>query len=349
MKEVSVSQEFTTPTFADYFVEIRKQARKNFLDDVHRLIDWKPIEKILRKKYRKFASADGRPAYPPLPMFKLLLLQRWYGLSDPGLEDALYDRISFLKFSGFSLGSSLPDHSTICRFRNTLMELGIYEKLFGEINRQIEAHGLLVKEGAIVDATIVESSRRPRKVIEVMAEDRSEEESSSDISSPKITYSDDHDATWVRKGKKPYYGYKAHMAVDTREGFILNGHVTPAHVADTTEFEKLMENLSLPDTSPVCADKGYASMKNRDLLAARGYEDAIMHKAAREKPLTPFQRLINRIISAFRYRVEQGMGTLKKHYGFTRMRYRGLSKGNMEFLLNAMAFNLKKAVRMIET
>lgn len=347
MKEVSVSQEFTTPTFADYFVEIRKQSRKSFLDDVHRLIDWKPIEKIVRKKYRKVASADGRPAYPPLPMFKLLLLQRWYGLSGPGLEDALYDRISFIKFSGFSLGSSLPDHSTICRFRNTCMELGIYEKLFGEINRQIESHGLLVKEGAIVDATIVESSRRPRKVIEVMAEDRSEEE--TDTPPPQITYSDDHGATWVRKGKKPYYGYKTHVVVDTREGFILNGHVTPAHVADTTEFEKLMENLSLAEASPVCADKGYASKKNRDLCAARGYEDAIMHKAARGKPLTPFQRFINRIISAFRYRVEQGMGTLKKHYGFTRMRYRGLSKGNMEFLLNAMAFNLKKAVRMIET
>ena len=91
------------------------------------------------------------------------------------------------------------------------------------------------------------------------------------------------------------------------------------------------------------------SKKNRDLLAAHGYEDAIMHKAARGKPLTFFQRLMNRIISAFRFRVEQGMGTLKKHYGFARMRYLGLKKGNMEFLLIAMAFNLKKAARMIET
>lgn len=340
---------FTAPTFADYFVEIRKQSRKNFLDDVDRLIDWKPIERILRKKYRKVASADGRPAYPPVPMFKLLLLQRWYGLSDPGLEDALYDRISFITFSGFSLGSTLPDHSTICRFRNTCMELGIYEKLFAEINQQIQSHGLFVKEGAIVDATIVESSRRPRKVIEVMPEDRCEDESSQEPSSHQITYSDDHDATWVRKGKKPYYGYKAHVAVDTGEGFVLNGHVTPAHVADTTEFEKLIENLSLAEASPVCADKGYASQKNRMVLAAHGYEDAIMQKAARGKPLTSFQRFINRIISAFRYRVEQGMGIFKKHYGFTRMRYLGLKKGNMEFLLNTMAFNLKKAARMIET
>ncbi len=338
---------FTTPTFADYFVGIRKQTRKSFLDEVNHLIDWKPIEKILRKKYRKTASADGRPAYPPLPMFKLLLLQRWHGLSDPGLEDALYDRISFIRFSGFSLGSSLPDHSTICRFRNALMELGISEKLFEEINRQIESHGLLVKEGAIVDATIVESARRPRKVIEIMAEDRNEEEPDN-TPPPRITYSDDYDATWVKKGKKPYYGYKAHVVVDTHEGFILGGHITPAHVADTTELEKLLTNLCLPDASPVCADKGYASQKNRMLLTTHGYEDGIMYKAARGKPLTILQRIMNRIISSVRYRVEQGMGTLKKHYGFTRMRYLGISKGNMEFLLNAMAFNLKKAARMIQ-
>ena len=228
------------------------------------------------------------------------------------------------------------------------MELGIYEKLFGEINRQIESHGLLVREGAIVDATIVESSRRPRKVIEVMAEDRNEEEPSSEAPSLQITYSDDHDATWVRKGKKPYYGYKTHVVVDTQEGFILNGHVTPAHVADTTEFEKLLTNLSLPDTSPVCADKGYASMKNRNLRAARSYEEQSCTRQSGENLLLSSSALSTESSAAVRYRVEQGMGTLKKHYGFTRMRYLGLSKGNMEFLLNAMAFNLKKAVRMIE-
>ena len=92
--------------------------------------------------------------------------------------------------------------------------------------------------------------------------------------------------------------------------------MTPAHVADTTEFERLIETLSLTDASPVCADKGYASQKNRMILTTYGYGDAIMHKTARGKTLAYFQCLIKRIISAFRYRVEQDMGTLKKHYGF---------------------------------
>ena len=111
-----------------------------FLDKIDQFIDFKEMEKLLKKKYKKIASADGRPAYPPLPMFKSLLLQRLYGLSDPGLEEALNDRISFIRFSGFSLVSSLPDHSTICRFRNALLELNLYKKLFKEINRQLESN-----------------------------------------------------------------------------------------------------------------------------------------------------------------------------------------------------------------
>jgi len=280
-------------------------------------------------------------------MFKLLLLQRWYGLSDPGVEEAVNDRISLIRFSGLSICSTLPDHSTICRFRNVLLELNLFETLFEEINRQREEKGILVREsnGAIVDATIIESSRRPRKVIEVMAEDRREEEcTTEEISSFPITYSDDPDATWVKKGKKPYYGYKAHIAVDTQDGFILGGHVTAAHVADTSEFERLLVESNLAPDALVVADKGYSSVKNRALLAERGYRDGIMHKAVRGKPLTVVQRLMNRFISSVRYRVEQGIGTLKRGYRFSRMRYTGVKKGTMEFILTAITFNLKKAV-----
>jgi IS5 family transposase len=339
-----VTDKFTTPGFADYFIEQRKHVN-TFLDKIDQFIDWKHVEKLLKKKYKKTMSADGRPAYPPLPMFKLLLLQRWYGLSDPGLEEALNDRISFIRFSGFSLTSSLPDYSTICRFRNNLLELGLYEKLFGEIIKQLESKGLLVREGAILDATIVESSRRPRKVMEIMPEDRKEEE--TDIV-PAVSYSNDADANWIKKGKKPYYGYKAHVSVDAKEGYVLGGHVTPANVADTTELEKLINESSLPKGSVVLADKGYASEKNRDILAEKKLKNGIMDKAVRNKPLTFVQRILNRFISSVRYKVERSIGTLKRGYHFTRMRYTGLKKGNMEFLLNATAFNLKKAARMVE-
>lgn len=330
--------------FADYLIEQRKHSN-TFLDKMDQFIDWNHIGKLLKKKYKKTMSADGRPAYPPLPMFKLLLLQRWYGLSDPGLEEALNDRISFIRFSGFSLASSLPDYSTICRFRNSLLELGLYEKLFEEIVRQLEGRGLLVREGAIVDATVIESSRRPRKAVEIIPEDRKEEET---VAPPVISYSNDIDATWIKKGKKPYYGYKAHISVDAKDGYVLGGHVTPANVADTTELEKLVDELDLPKGSMIFADKGYASENNRSILAEKKLNNGIMDKAVRNKPLTPIQIIINRLISSIRYKVERSIGTLKRGYHFCRMRYLGLKKGNMEFLLNGIAFNLKKAAAMVE-
>jgi transposase, IS5 family len=126
----------------------------------------------------------------------------------------------------------------------------------------------------------------------------------------------------------------------------LGGHVTSAHVADTTEFPTLLTEASLPEGSFICAGKGDASAKNRSLLTGHG--DAIMHKAARNRPLTVIERCINRLISSIRYRVEQTLGTFKRLYGFSRMRYRGTPKGNMELHLIGTAFNLKKAAAMVE-
>jgi len=179
-----------------------------------------------------------------------------------------------------------------------------------------------------------------------MPEDRHEEK--SEMPASVVTYSDDPDAKWIKKGKKAYYGYKGHISVDAKEGFILRGHITPASTADTTELERIITESHLPEGSFVFADKGYASDKNRSILADNKLIDGIMHKAYRNKPLDIAQRFINRFISSVRYKVEQTIGTLKRGYQFFRMRYKGLEKGNMEFLLNAMAFNLKKAAAMIE-
>ncbi len=128
------------------------------------------------------------------------------------------------------------------------------------------------------------------------------------------------------------------------------GYFTGRHpsTADTTELERIVNESGIPEGSPVFADKGYASAGNRSILADKKLIDGIMHKVYRNKPLTSAQRIINRLISSVRYKVEQSIGTLKRGYQFFRMRYKGLKKGNMEFLLNAMAFNLKKAAAMIE-
>jgi IS5 family transposase len=154
--------------------------------------------------------------------------------------------------------------------------------------------------------------------------------------------------TWIKKGKKAYYGYKAHISVDAKDGYVLGGHVTPANVADTTELEKLVNELDLPEGSMIFADKGYASENNRAILTRKKLGNGIMDKAVRNKPLTSIQTIINKLISSIRYKVERSIGTLKRGYHFSRMRYLGLKKGNMEFLLNSIAFNLKKAAAMVE-
>ena len=335
----------TDESFFDYCID-QRLSKKSFLTDVDRLIDWKPIEKQLKKHYKKTQSADGRPAYPPLPLFKMLLLQRWYNLSDPGLEEAVNDRLSFLRFTGFSFESSIPDETTICRFRNELLKKGLYKKLLNRINHQLEKQEILVKKGAIVDAALVTSSRRPRKVIDLMPEDRREDES-PDSPDHQVSYSDDAEAAWVKKGNQPYYGYKVHMATDALQGFILGGHITPANRADTVELERVVDDLDLPPETVVLADKGYCSRRNREMLRKRGLHDGIMERAARFCPLSDESKGRNRLISRLRYIVEQGFGTLKRRYSFVRARYVGRVKTEMEFHLTAMAFNIRKAVGML--
>ena len=312
------------PGIADYVAAQRKH-KDCFLDEIDRLIDWKPLEKVLRNKLKRVANAVGNPAYPPLLMFKILLLQRWYNLSDMAVEEALCDRLSFVRFVGLSLDhDEVPDATTICRFRQSLVVRTILKRLLDKLNHQLERQELLVREGIIVDASVVSSACRPLKVLDVLPEDR--EENSDDAPDVIINYSDDADAAWLRKGNRAYYGYNIHATTNSRDGFVLGGHATPA-------------NRSM----------GYSSQLNRYVFQVLGLSGGIMHKAARNPELTPAERAANRQVSSVRLKMERAFGTIKRGYGFFRARYLGLAKVELEFLLYAMAFNLKKAVLRVES
>ena len=333
----------TAPDFADCLVP--HSPKQSFLSKVDEVIDWKPIEKQLKKQYWRTQNAIGNAAYPALPMFKALLLQRWYELSDAALEESLYDRVSFIRFCGFQMSGPRPDETTICRFRSALREVKLYERLFKTLNQQLEAGGLLVKSGAIVDATLVESQRRPTKIIEVEPED--EDDVDQATAQARVFYSDDTEANWTVKMGRPHYDYKRHMAVDSRNGFILGGHVTSASRSDMNELESTLEDADLKAGTLVMADKGYCSRANRERLSRLGHYDGIMHKTARGRALDPEQKEFNRTISKLRYQVERAFGTLKRDYGFRRARYLGQAKLEVEFFLNAFCFNVKKAVRLV--
>ena len=333
-----------TKTFGFADLAVKNKGNNKFLSSVNDLINWTKLEKIIKKYDKRGKSVDGTPAYSSLLLFKIILLQTWFNLSDPQVEEAVNDRISFMKFLDLSISSDIPDHSTICRFRNMLNDKKVFEKLFKEVNIQLEKLNLIVKTGAIVDASIVSANRRPRKVMEVIPEDRKEDEITGE--SVVIEYSKDPDARWIKKGRKSLFGFKIHNAVDGN-GFILGGSVTSANVADMKELENILLDIDLPNGSSLMADKGYAYKINRELLKECGYEDLIMVKKQRGKDLSDFDKSLNKAISKIRYRVEQTFGLLKLHFGFDRARYVGIDKFEMEYRIKAMAFNIKKAVGIL--
>jgi IS5 family transposase len=326
--------------FADQAAHRRQRSQKT-PEKIDAIIDWRPIEELLDKELDRRPNAVGSPAYPALGMFKALLLQSWYGLSDRELSENLEDRISFSHFCGFSLDHEVPDNSTICRFRNQLHAKGLAKPLLDMINAQIEAGGLEIKAGIIVDASLVESSRRPRKRQDVV-----ELEDGSGGHEVKTTYSGDVEAAWTVKGGKAYYGYKAHVAVDAEMGFVLAGHATAANQPDCKELMAVVQECGLEQGAPVFADKGYSGQEYSRQLEKAGYFDGIMYKASRNRPLSNAQRLVNKAISRVRGKVERAFGTLKKDHRMARARYLGTAKVGLQLLLDAMAFNLKKAARL---
>ncbi len=329
-------------TFGD--IAIAGRNKNEFLKKVDALINWNPIEKLLKKHLKRGANAIGNPAYSELLLFKILLLQTWYNLSDPKVEEAIYDRVSFMFFLDLSTDSKVPDYSTICRFRNSLINKNLDKKLFFEINKQLTKEGILVKNGAVIDATIISSSRRPRKNDELITEDRNEFKTEETKLESRIetTYSKDLEAKWIKKRGKCFYGYKIHNAVN-KEGYILGGVITGANAADVSHLEDVLKEVNLTEGLPVLADKGYPSEKNVNAVESRGLVNKIMRKATRSKKLTEEDQIFNKEISKYRFVVEQTFGLLKLHFGFTKMRYISKRKATLEYYLKSLSFNIKKA------
>lgn len=289
------------PSFADIAVVGRRNKMQNpFLSQINQLVDWRPISSLLNKRCLKQAtSPNGAPSYPPLLLFKILLLETWYGLSDREVEERINDSISWSDFLDLGLTSASPDHSTICRFRLELVDKGIMEKLFKLFNKQLQRHGIMtIKEGAIVDASIVDSPSKPsggRQI--VIADDREdtrtdEEKAAEEAYQQQVVSTKpgvDYEARWVKKGQAYRYGYKKHTLTDS-QGPVLEVITTTANVSDTTQFAPLAEKARLPEGTLILADKGYTAQKNRAALKVLQLEDGIMHKATRDKPLTASQK-----------------------------------------------------------
>ena len=297
------------------------------LDGLNELISWSRIEKHL---FDIHSSATGEKAWPPLLMFKALLLQSWYNLSDPQLEKQLARDLLFRRFVELDLSEPVPDHSTFWRFRQTLDRAGLMEQLLEEVNQQLCEQGLYIKSGevSIVDASVVEAKQsRPNK--------------GKDGSNTQ-----DKEADWnVKKAsdgkRKSTYGFKAHLNVD-EDGLIKAADYSKGSSHDSNHFIGLLSGQE----SAAYADSAYQSEKHDTWLSERGIENRLTKRAYRNRPLTEKDKQFNRLHSGVRSTVERVFGVLKQHYGMAKARYLGLSRNRTRFELMCVAHNMKRGLSL---
>jgi IS5 family transposase len=281
------------------------------------LVRWYRFEKLLSKLRD---SGPGRAAWPPLVLFKALLLGALYGLSERELEGALDDRVSFRRFVGLGLEESVPDHSVLNRFRNELVGLGLFDTVFGELDKQLEAAGVVLKRGTMLDATVIDTVSRPR-----------------DGDRPSL----DGDAGFAKRTGKAgsVFGYKAHVGVDEGSGLIRAVLATPANINDTTPADLLIRG----DERVVWADAAYHTHAREAALRAAGIKPRLARRANKHHPeLSPRLKRYNRLIARRRAAVETTFATLKHRMKLTLIRYRGLIKASAQITLCAIAFNLRR-------
>jgi IS5 family transposase len=288
------------------------------LDRLLELVKWYRFEKLL--SHLRDEQGPGRPGYPVLVLFRALVLQSLYGLSDRELEDALNDRLSFKRFAGLSFEDPTPDHTVLNRFRNRLVEEKLHEKLFAELDRQLENAGLILKRGTMLDATLIASVSAP----------------------PSFdTPSQDPDARITKRQGKPgfFFGYKAHVGVDEGSGLIRTVIATPANVNDTTPADALIRG----DERVVWADAAYDTHARRAWLKAQGKKPRIARRPNKHHPeLPPRLKRYNRLIARRRSAVETTFATLKRRMRLNLIRYIGLAKAAAQIAMGAIAFNMRR-------
>lgn len=310
-------------SFLDAMIEAEGLGRNAELESIEAAVVWDDLAAVVSAVY---TAPEGRPSYPPLVMVKVLLIQQWYALSDPRLEFLLRDSLSMRRFVGLSASEGTPDHSTVSRFRSALRLRSLDEALFGALNRQLEARGLMVKAGTILDATLVKAAvARPRK-------------EATGAKSPR-----EPDADWTIKNGRSHFGYKAHIGVDQGSGLIRKAELTPARSAESLVADGLISG----DEAAVYADKAYEHKGRRAALKAAGIKDRIMHRSHKNQAALPlWQARRNRLIAPVRASVERVFAVWKRWWGYDRVRYVGLERNQTQLALICIAYNIKRAARL---
>ncbi len=287
-----------------------KAERQSSLDELGALIDWSVADQVLARLY---LAAKGEKAWPPVAMFKALLLATWYDLSDVALAEALADRASFRRFCGFSHDEATPERTAFVRFRRELVAHGLDRSLFEVIALDLEKKGAVVRKGTLIDATVIGSAAKG-----------------------------DKEAAWVKhRTRAPAHGYKAHIAADKDTGIIREVETTPANEADVSVAPAIIPE----EPGEVYADKAYDALSVEKAIEAKGGTSKLLRKGHRWLPAERLEAH-NRPLRTIRARVEKIFGTWKRSYRFRRMRWIGLAKARLQVHLAVIAYNFKRFWRM---
>jgi IS5 family transposase len=304
--------------FEEQWMKYRPE--RGMLDDINEMVDWRKIGWQLERMYRK---DHGRPAITPLGMFKLLLLEYFYDLSDVQVVKELHDRLSFQRFTGIDVHEHKVDDSSLVRFRDRLEESGRMEKVYRLFNVQLEEKGYIIKKGTIIDSTLVKSHNKPGKT-----------DTDGELLDP--------DAEWTVRDGESHGGYKVSISVDEESELIREVMVTGAATHDSVLFE----NMVIGDEETVYADKGYTSEANRDYLACLGIRDGICHKGYRNRPLLGWQTSLNKRLNKHRCAVERKFAEAKERHGMRRFRYAGILRNKIQVFATVMIINMKRALKL---
>ncbi|MBO6754205.1 MULTISPECIES: IS5 family transposase [Spongiibacter] len=305
---------------AEYRNKKRKTRRELFLEKMDGLIPWAKLEKKLRKYYPK--GENGNPPYPLPIMLRVHCLQLFYNLSDPAMEDALYEIESMRRFAGLRLSDRLPDESTILRFRHFLERHKLGKVIFDTVSAQLRQQGLMMREGTIVDATI--------------------------IAAPSSTKNQDGERDpemhQTKKGNEWHFGMKMHIGVDDRDGLIHSIETTAANVHDLNAADQLLHG----EEQRVWGDAGYTGIHKRDEFKDWDADWRIaLRPGTRSKLAGQLQEMLEGIKASVRAKVEHPFRTIKQQFGYGKVRYRGLAKNtNRLYVLSAFT-NLLRAEKYL--
>lgn len=305
---------------------------------LNKIMNWKlfgrRLEKV-RDKDRK--SPAGRKPFDGILMFKILILQSLYNLSDDQIEFQIRDRLSFMRFLGLSLGDTVPDAKTVWLFREQLTEAGLVKKLFDQFDAFLRKNGFSAKKGQIIDASIISAPKQRNSRDE--NQQIQDGQIPADWSEPKKRQKDT-EARWTQKNGKNYYGYKNHIQIDAGHKLIRDYEVTDASVHDSQVFEELLDEANR--SRDVWADSAYRSKEKLETLEQRRFREHLQRKGCRHKTLTEREKQGNHTRSKIRSRVEHIFGVQAMRAGNLLIRTIGLIRAKTKIGLRNLAYNIDR-------